>query len=70
MLNFNSKLLKLIKLAIKLINKLIFTIMKIEKTYEEAESKVEHLSTSKTDLTAVLNTLEKIQAKLEGKKND
>ena len=63
MLNFNSKLLRLIKFAIKLIKKLIFTIQKIEKTYEEAQSKVEHLSTSKTDLTDALHTLENVQQK-------
>lgn len=66
MLNFNNKLLKLIKLAIKLINKLIFTIGKIETTYNEAQSKVEHLSTSKADLSEALQTLKNVQAKLEG----
>jgi len=70
MLNFNNKLLKLIKLAIKLINKLLYTINKIETTYKEAQSKVEHLSTSKVDLTEVVQKLENIQTKIEGKKND
>ena len=67
MLNFNNKLLKLIKLAIKLINKLIFTIDKIQKTYDEAQSKVEHLSTSRVDLSEVVEKLEKLQTKVEGK---
>lgn len=67
MFNFNNKLLKLVKLAIKLTNKLIFTIGKIETTYNEAQSKVEHLSTSKVDLSEALQALEKVQSKLEGK---
>jgi len=67
MLNFNNKLLKLIKLAIKLINKLIFTIDKIQKTYDEAQSKVEHLTTSRVDLSEVVEKLEKLQTKVEGK---
>ena len=67
MLNFNSKLLKLIKLAIKLINKLIFTIDKIQKTYDEAQSKVEHLTTSRVDLSEVVEKLENLQTKIEGK---
>ena len=61
MFNFNNKLLKLVKLAIKLTNKLIFTIGKIETTYNEAQSKVEHLSTSKVDLSEALQALEKVQ---------
>ena len=67
MFNFNNKLLKLVKLAIKLTNKLIFTIGKIETTYNEAQSKVEHLSTSKVDLSEALQALEKVQSKLDGK---
>lgn len=63
MLNFNNKLLKLIKLAIKLIQKLVFTINKIETTYKEQQSKVEHLSMSKLDLTETLEKLEKLKDK-------
>ena len=64
MLNFNNKLLKLVKLAIKLIQKLIFTIGKIELTYYESQKKVENLSMSKVDLSEVLEKLEKLQDKL------
>ena len=64
MLNFNNKLLKLIKLAIKLIQKLVFTIGKIETTYKEQQSRVEHLSMSKLDLSETLDKLEKLQEKL------
>lgn len=67
MLNFNNKLLKLIKLAIKLINKLIFTIDKIQKTYDEAQPKVEHLSISRVDLSEVAEKLGNIKTKIEGK---
>jgi len=68
MLIFQNKVLKLIKLAIKLVNKLVFTIQKIEKTYEEGQKKVEYLSMSKVDLTDVAEKLEKIQKKIEGEK--
>ncbi len=68
MLISSNKVLKLIKLAIKLVNKLIFTIQKIEKTYEEGQKKVEHLSMSKVDLTEVVEKLEKVQKKIEGEK--
>ena len=68
MLNFNNKILKLIKLSIKLINKLIFTINKIENAYRDSEKKVENLSTSKTDLSKMIEGLEKLQEKLGEKK--
>ena len=68
MLNFNNKLLKLIKLAIKLIQKLIFTINKIESTYKASQEKVENLSMSKVDLSETLEKLEKLQDKLGAKK--
>lgn len=64
MIIFQNKLQKLIKLAIKLINKLIFTIAKIETTYQSAQEKVEHLSLTKVDLTDVMETLKKVQEKL------
>ena len=67
MLNFNNKLLKLIKLAIKLIQKLIFTINKIETTYKASQEKLENLSTSKIELTETLQKLEKLQSKLGAK---
>ena len=68
MLIFQNKVLKLIKFAIKLVNKLVFTIQKIEKTYEEGQKKVENLSLTKVDLTDVAEKLEKIQKKIEGEK--
>lgn len=67
MLNFNNKLLKLINLAIKLIQKLIFTIGKIEATYIDSQSKVENLSMSKTDLSETVEKLEKLKTKLGAK---
>ena len=67
MLNFNNKLLKLIKLAIKLIKKLIFVIGKIELTYLESQKKVENLSMSKTDLSDILIKLEKLEQKFGSK---
>ena len=69
MIIFQNKLLKLLKLASKLVNKLIFVIDKIEKTYLEAQSKVENLVLIKIDLKNVLETLNKVQEKL-GEKND
>ena len=68
MLFSSNKILKLIKLAIKLVNKLIFTIQKIEKTYEETQSKVENLSLTKVDLSDLVEKLEKVQKKIEGEK--
>jgi len=68
MLNFNNKLLKLIKLAIKLIQKLVFTINKIEQTYVESQKKVENLSMSKVDLNETLEKLQKLQDKFGAKK--
>ena len=55
MILFQNKLLKLVKLAIKLTNKLIFVIGKIEKTYQDAEAKVENLSMKKLDLSNIPN---------------
>ena len=68
MLIFQNKIIKLIKLAIALVKKLIFTIQKIEKAYEEGQKKVEHLSLSKVDLSDILEKLEKVQKKIEGEK--
>ena len=47
---------------------LIFTINKIENTYRDSEKKVENLSTSKTDLSKMIEGLEKLQEKLGEKK--
>jgi protein-L-isoaspartate O-methyltransferase len=57
----------LIKLAIKLINKLIYTIEKIQTTYNDAQEKLENLEVSKVDLTQVVETLETLLTKLNGK---
>ncbi len=67
MILFQNKLLKLVKLAIKLTNKLIFVIGKIEKTYQDAEAKVENLSMKKLDLSNILESLNKISQKLGDK---
>lgn len=68
MFNIQNKILKLVKLAIKLVSKLIFTIQKIEKTYEEGQAKVEKLSASKVDMSEILEKLQKAQKKIEGEK--
>jgi flagellar biosynthesis chaperone FliJ len=67
MMIFQSKISKLIKLAIKLINKLIYTIDKIQTTYNDAQEKLENLELSKVDLTQVVETLETLLTKLNGK---
>jgi flagellar biosynthesis chaperone FliJ len=64
---FQNKISKLIKLAIKLINKLIFVIDKIQTTYNDAQEKLENLELSKVDLTQVVETLETLLTKLNGK---
>ena len=43
-------------------------LQKIEKTYEETQSKVENLSLTKVDLSDVVEKLEKVQKKIEGEK--
>jgi flagellar biosynthesis chaperone FliJ len=67
MMIFQNKISKLIKLAIKLINKLIFVIDKIQTTYNDAQEKLENLELSKVDLTQVVETLETLLTKLNGK---
>ena len=65
MINLNKKILKLVKIAIKLVAKLIETIQKIETTYLQAKPKVAKLSGLKIELNEILNKLEGIQKKLE-----
>ena len=68
MLIFQNKVLKLIKLAIKLVNKLAFTIGQIEKTYAEGQAKMANISLAKVDLSELSEKLEEIQKKIEGEK--
>lgn len=67
MLNINKKILKLVKLAIALVNKLVYTINKIEAAKKEADAKVEHLILAKDDLSGVVEKLEEFQKKLGDK---
>ncbi len=67
MILFQNKLLKLIKLAMKLINKLIFVIEKIEKTQQDVQSKIENLSSVKTYLLDVFENMNRVYKKLGDK---